>query len=161
MANGQVEAKPQLIYLQARHRGTSRALHCAMARLKRWFSFIINQINMGRPRHWQAQYGSQAGRQASERQATQATAQCSHLPQMVIDVHAVPVLVRCPGSSVCLPWVPCGHPLPSSSSPLSRLSLSLSSLQTLQVYRIAVCRASRGVYAILANEFLCVLRRFG
>lgn len=36
-----------------------------------------------------------AARQAFERQATQATAQCSHLPQMVIDVHAVPVLVRC------------------------------------------------------------------
>lgn len=43
-----------------------------------------------------------AARQASERQATQATAQCSHLPQMVIDVHAVPVLVRCPASlSAC------------------------------------------------------------
>lgn len=45
---------------------------------------------------------SQAARQASERQATQATAQCSHLPQMVIDVHAVPVLVRCPARLLCL-----------------------------------------------------------
>lgn len=57
---------------------------------------------MARPRHWQAQYGSQAARQAFEHQATQATAQCSHLPQMVIDVHAVPVLVRCPARLLCL-----------------------------------------------------------
>lgn len=127
------------VYATQQRAASWRTLHCAVARLKCWFSFIINQINMARRYHWQPQYGSSTVRPgcSAVRRPTASAASAAG-PQ---------IGNRCPCracSSHCR-----SRPMAMWSSPLP--PLSLSSLQTLQVYRIAVCRASRGVCEIFGQ----------
>lgn len=90
-----------------------------------------------------------AGRQASERQATQATAQCSHFPQMVIDVHAVPVLVRCPAR------LPARLPgcLPACKAVLAMRAMWSSSLRHHHHYPVCRCRHCRH-FKFIALQFV-------